>query len=289
MTRPGFAPVAPLEVLRTLQATRSLGDYHLLIAPTVLDRAFAYEQFFRTRESMTVIIDNGVVELGYPLPIRQLDQAASLIGSDRHEVVVVMPDVINNGQATARLTAGAVAEWRRLKSNVKTLGVAQGTTLKECIECAKALVEEGVDWLAISKYAAPLLGSRIELAQALYAEFPRTPVHLLGFSENLWDDIKSVAASPMVQGIDSAMPVWANDLLPLNPPDGEPHGLVGVRRPVDYWRRPVVQPVSSTNVRIVREWIAAEVARTAEARLAHPSATPSPTLSSSEKHRDGTN
>lgn len=247
--RPSFAPVGPLMALRRLAEADLFDGYHLLIAPMIIKQMSAFRHFFtEDYPGQTIIVDNGVVELGYPLEPVQLYQAVRTVGA----TVVVVPDTIDDGKMTVKQARVAIPAYRQLDPETKLLGVAQGKTLEECIACARALVEEGVDWLAASKYSTVNLGSRINLVEAL-GEFG-LPIHVLGFSDNLMDDVLAATAHPMVQGIDSGMPVWAPKQLPAVPPNDEPLALNMGARPRSFWTEPSARN-AVTNVATVHFWL----------------------------------
>lgn len=250
-----YAPVAPLETLRVLAAHGELGNYQLLIAPIVLDRAYAYEQFFRDHPDQTVILDNGVIELGHPLPARQLAQAAAICGAD----VVVLPDTIDNSKATITQVRRTLPDYRRMDPTTSLMGVVQGVTYEECLWAAEQLVMEGVNWLAIPRGLTKNLKTRVPLVQELALTY-KMPMHVLGFSDNIKDDIEAAACSKLVHGIDAATPTWAPILLPAAPPDNEPETLSLGRRPENYWTMPDPPRVAPANVRTVRAWLSTAVA-----------------------------
>jgi hypothetical protein len=245
-----FAPVGPLVAHRALEEAGELGDYQLLIAPMIIRQMEAYRHFFTVDQpKQHVILDNGVVELGYPLPLPDLYTAARTVNAN----VVVIPDTINDAKMTIKQARTALPAWRQLTPQIKALGVVQGLSFEECIECARILVEEGVDWLGVSKFSFPSLGSRVELVRALGDSFG-LPMHILGFTNNLRDDMMAATCHPMVQGIDAATPVWSRKQFKLVPPTDEEIEWDLGRRPKDFWTAPAA-PHAAVNARIVRHWL----------------------------------
>lgn len=117
--------------------------------------------------------------------------------------------------------------------------------------------------LAVPRGLTPNLGSRIPLVELLAQEHGLS-MHLLGFSENIADDIAAAASSPLVRGIDAATPVWLGmfgrrSILPPTPPLAADYG----RRPQGFWRANKQYDISTIteNVERVRKWLAAENAR----------------------------
>lgn len=250
MTGPRYAPVGPLQGLRSLDDAKLLGDYHLLIAPIVLESDWAYADFFTHRHpDMTVIMDNGVIELGYPLDVPSLARAAKIVNAS----VVVLPDTIDDAKFTVKQARHAHKEYRRLDKLTPLMGVVQGRTFEECLECAEQLVGIGVDWLAVPRGLTKNLGTRVPLVQTVATEHG-LPIHVLGFSDNIEDDIKAAASHRLVQGIDAATPMWANQWLPLHPPVDEPKSLGLGKRPEQFWHRGVDERAGH-NVETVRRWL----------------------------------
>jgi hypothetical protein len=242
-----FASVAPLAGLRQLAKADLLGHYQLLIAPIILKDLAGYRSFFQeTDPQQVVIVDNGVIELGHALSAADLYKAAMTVDAQ----LVVMPDTIDDGPATVHQTAKALAEYRRLDHATDAMGVVQGKTFEECMECAHSLVELGVDWLSPPRGLTKNLGTRVPLVRALAAEFG-LPMHVLGFSDNIEDDLMAAVAHRSVQGIDAATPCWSTELLPVRPPQDS--RWLG-RRPVDFWDAPL-SAYAEENIKTVHRWL----------------------------------
>lgn len=216
-----FAAVAPLAIHRGLDEVEALGSYQLLIASEVLRDLEAHAAFWLPKEpDQYVILDNGVIEEGYPLPMIHLIKAADAVGAN----CIVLPDSIDDMNMTVKLAVRTISDYRTLGHDGRELmGVVQGKSLGECFECASKLINLGVDRLAVPRGLTKHLGTRIHLTTTL-ANLYNMPIHILGFSDNVADDI-ATAKLPGVTGIDAATPVWL--------------GLQGVELPVD-------PPVDST-------------------------------------------
>lgn len=223
-----FAPVAPLSGLRRLAKTPEvLGNYQLLIAFIVLKDPKGYKRFFQDHDDQFVIVDNGVIELGHSLKVADLYHAAWLVDAQ----LIVMPDTIDDAAATIKQTARALVELRTLDHAIDTMGVVQGKTFEECMECARSLVDLGVDWLSPPRGLTKNLGTRVKLVKALASEFG-LPMHILGFSDNIEDDLMAAVAHRSVRGIDAATPCWVPERLPICPPTDSRY--LG-RRPKNFW------------------------------------------------------
>jgi hypothetical protein len=244
-----FAPVSPLAGLRRLAKTpEALGTYQLLIAPVILKDTTGYRKFFQEHDDQFVIVDNGVIELGYALTADELFKAAYLVDAQ----LVVMPDTIDDAEATLEQTQKALSEFRALDRATDTMGVVQGTTFEECMECARSLVDLGVDWLAPPRGLTKNLGTRVPLVQALASEFG-LPMHVLGFSDNIEDDLMAAMTHRSVRGIDAATPSWLPSLLPPVPPTDSRY--LG-KRPKNFWDAPL-GIFAEQNILTVHRWLTA--------------------------------
>lgn len=249
-----FAPVGPLQGLRSLKESHLLGDYHLLIAPIVLKLDWQYANFFnKENPGKFIILDNGVIEQGVSSDLRALATAAAIVNAD----VVVMPDTIDDGSMTVKQVENALYYWHKnsdVTGRFQTMGVVQGKSWEECIECARKLVEAGVDWLAVPRGLTVHLKSRVPLVQHLASEHG-LPMHVLGHSDNMYDDIQAAVASPLVRGIDAATPMWAEKWLPIKPPTDEPNEIGLGARPKNFWAKAPSESAGH-NVETIRRWIA---------------------------------
>jgi hypothetical protein len=270
-----FAPVAPLRVLAQLEDSElGAGNYHLVIVNEVANDIFRYAAFFNTLRAkhgpIDIILDNGVVETGTAAAAGMMAAIGRAIGSYIH----VLPDVLGDMKSTIRATQ----EARKLYEDVspfKFMGVAQGSTFDEFLECARE-INGYVDFLAVPRLAVGKVGSRVELVRAI-AQFDK-PIHLLGFSDNIQDDFQAVHASDLVMGIDSAMPIWMGQNGFKVADWGNPEVSHPRSRPDGYWRDEVVNTRVLANIRKVRSWLndakdapIQVVPAEPEAQLTHPS------------------
>lgn len=263
-----YAPVAPLQTLRELAKAKLLGHYQLLIAPIVLHRADEYFEFFREHDDQQIIMDNGVIELGHSVSAPALAEAVKVVGAN----VVVLPDTIDDAKMTMKQVRYALAAYRMFDQKTDTMGVVQGTTFEECLECAKSHVEAGVDWLAVPRGLTPNLGTRVPLVEHLANEYG-LPIHVLGFSDNVADDMAAAASHRAVRGIDAATPTWVDRWLPLHAPADPIVSQSWGKRPMDFWSRPHEDSFALHNVETARRWLRdAVTARISREGLAHPQA-----------------
>lgn len=245
-----FAPVAPPLMLLDLKSKGALGDYHLLLAHDVVKQKSLYKEVFDGIDPKPyVIMDNSVIELGVPVSNETMEEAVSIVHTD----LIVLPDAIADPEGTYEMSERAARTWRS-DSSTSCIGfmvVPQGKLLNEFTDSAEKLMllPNARAW-GIPRHATGKLGTRHHLVFSLMVLRPIFGMHLLGFSDNIQDDI-SVARAAGVNGIDSAVPIrlGLHDL-PFNvhieshPPRG------------DYWETAkTATPQVLENLAKIRGWI----------------------------------
>ena len=198
-----FAPVAPPLMLLDLKRKGALGDYHLLLAHDVVAQKDLYKEVFSDLEPYPfVIMDNSVIELGKPVADEIMEEAVSIVHTD----LIVLPDAIADPERTFEMSSKAALAWSYL-GLPGFMVVPQGTTQNEFTDSADQLMKlPGVRAWGVPRHATSKLKTRHHLTYSLMVLRPGFSIHLLGFSDNLVDDI-SVARAIGVNGIDSAVPI----------------------------------------------------------------------------------
>ena len=199
-------------------------------------------------------MDNSLIELGKPLPMTAVLEAGELVNAS----VVVLPDVLGDRIATLNASTKATLELDELRASspyarsVRTLGVAQGQTTDDVFSCARDMVQLlGVDIISIPRHVTGTIGTRINLVR-MVAKYGK-PIHLLGFSNNLFDDMWCMKVKG-VMGIDSAVPIWyglQGFQLPTTPPVVANFG----KRPSDYEQQVSIDQNVIYNLRRVEQWV----------------------------------
>jgi hypothetical protein len=181
-----------------------LGDYHLLLAHDVLAKPKEYAEVYGDIPNAEIIMDNSLIELGYALPMDEIVEAAHVVGAK----YVVLPDYLEESRRTLIAVRQAREQLYKTGAPMIPIPVVQGRTLEECRnfirELAHEFVVETFPVISIPRVVTNKLGGRLSLiilAQRYYFD-----VHLLGFSNNLLDDICCSRMSN-VRGIDSASPI----------------------------------------------------------------------------------
>jgi hypothetical protein len=242
-----------------------MGTYHLLIADKVLGNQRRWQELFASRRDTGirdyVMMDNSLIELGHPLPAPDLVRAVEIVQAN----TLVLPDSYGNARETLeRSVNGAYEMWDILPDYCSFQFVVQGETLDEALKLVEDLkhwkpngnqsVFDRITHLSVPRVFCDRVGSRKPLIQELYRRYG-LPIHLLGFSENVVDDVES-AKMRGVTGIDSAMPLWAGQLQYCL--DNEPYNPVASRRrPRDYWMwgKSDWSPEMTINLFRVNHWL----------------------------------
>ena len=244
-----FAPVAPPEMLLSLKAEGLLGNYHLLLAHDVVAQEELYSEVFDQFEGY-IVLDNSLIELGYPATMDVMTRAYDIV----RPTVTVLPDYLTDSRRTVEAHKGAVWAWNK-EGLGPFMAVPQGRSVGEVCMCADQLAR--LPWIhawGVPRIITELAGSRHEVINYLLAQGDDRKVHMLGFSDNLKDDIEC-AKDPGVVGIDSAVPIRLG-LHGIRLEDAvnsdKPHMSRG-----EYWETAKeVTPLVRENLEAIRSWIA---------------------------------
>ena len=129
-----LAVIAPLSMMSALCP---LGDIELVLGNMLRDsRYLDYYSSARDR-GRSLILDNGVMELGYALSSSEMFDLVDLLRPS----FVTPPEVLHDGPETMKLTTQFIADLDRRSNadSIGVLGVAHGCTMKEWTESFDAL------------------------------------------------------------------------------------------------------------------------------------------------------
>jgi hypothetical protein len=254
---PRYAPVCPPHVLGALKSwgVGIAGSYHLLLAHDVAANPTSYRGLLPPNS--LVIMDNSIIELGYPVEPDVMHKALNIVEAQ----IIVLPDVIRNKDKTIELACEYANTYEPyLARGQKFMAVPQGNTLAELRECAWELSHmPGVEYWGVGRFVTDMLGTRKDFLNWLYVtmrkEFGAHErfIHLLGFSDNFQDDI-TCAKKLGVMGIDSAAPIREGQerRLMYRHPLG-PHS----KRGKTWWEDvpSVITSETIANLSLIRNWI----------------------------------
>ena len=197
-------------------------DYHLALAHLIGAPGYEkYTKFYReaSREGAYVILDNGLIETGAPLPIEELVRRGLICSADE----IILPDVFRDRDKTFNSVDYAL---NYIKANENYVGdftfmaIPQGDTLENWLCCAEELLEHPlagyIKVLGIPKVLVDIAGrdGRLKALSMLMKKRPedceRLEFHLLG----CWTtpiEIMAIGLAerqeliPQIRGVDSAI------------------------------------------------------------------------------------
>lgn len=251
-----YSPIAPIKVLRQLQEEGILGNYLLLLAHDVLEHPREYANLVRPllrQDDSFIIMDNGVVELGEPMPSHKVLAAADLVSAS----CIVSPDVIGDFYGTKKLAIRDIPYF--LDERVEVMAIPQGRCIGEIGAYINWVYERfpSIHLWGIPRWFATKLGTRqhaIDHINVLQSD--RARIHLLGMSDKLGDDLKCLGMKN-VMGIDSANPL----VIGRNGLHMSSHDYYHASRG-DYWDDPVLCWMSKENVK----WMHSEAFKASQPR-----------------------
>jgi hypothetical protein len=204
-----FAPVVPIQIAQFFKERGVLGDYHLVLAHEIVASEQSkkdYKSVYNNSDGrMDVILDNSVAELGTSVDLSIIRTACDIICP----VTTVLPDVYLKTDETITSCLNALDSWHML---APFMIVPQGTSLKDFARCAEVFANQtSINYWGIPRNLTSNLGTRKQAIDVCFALNRHRQIHLLGFSDNVPDDI-ICAQDPRVFGIDSAVPIRAASL-----------------------------------------------------------------------------
>ena len=214
-----FAPVAPIQVLEKMKAINVLGKYHLLLTHHILEYPERFKALFEDLKNTTIIVDNSIVELGDAATDEKVYEACRRL-QDRSNapnwIIPVLKDVMNDGPATREAATESYHWWvNNASSNYGLMVVAQGQSWEQFCKTVDYFFADPdafphLDYIGIPRVLVSHQGTRQRAIQYVQAVAPSASIHLLGFSDDVTDDIICVNMAG-VEGIDSAFLSKASD------------------------------------------------------------------------------
>jgi hypothetical protein len=217
-----FAPVCPPRIYSELKKDpRLFGSYFLLLAHDVIkseESRHEYHELFARRVNGFVHMDNSVVELGDSVTMDMLFEAASVVRAD----TIALPDVYKKSAETVESTFKGYEEFQRLSkkysTSVEPLIIPQGETWIDWLRCLEVLAMNlpDITWVGLPRnITGRIAPSRLDAIQATWMLLPKARIHLMGFSDNPFDDLRCCFV-PGVIGIDSAVPLRSKTLFMIS-------------------------------------------------------------------------
>ena len=184
-------------------------DYHMCLAH--LMHVPEYGQFFArmSNQGRFVLMDNGVVETGLPLPFEELLHIARAFDVTQ----MTLPDRIRDARATLELHEEAATGVRGRHPTF--MAIPQGRNIGEWVSCCQTIIEAAPDWgvraVGVTKFLEGMVAQRSDAILAAGLLDSGLDIHLLG---TLGDDPTEIfrtnaACKGVIRGADSGMAaIW---------------------------------------------------------------------------------
>lgn len=232
-----FLPVAPIQLLQSSKMQAASNNNCFYLAHEVVKKPSEYIQ--NSYNYSHSILDNSAIELGSAVDVSMIAEAAQITNAR----LIVLPDVLEKSEETVDSTLSAYNEWAQRFGADKLLFIPQGETLKAWIACFEHVMtytKGKVPWVGIPRNTTNrIVPSRKQLVDIVKAMHPFIRIHLMGFSDYLWDDIVT-AKDPRVSSIDSAMPLRLNDHFRMTSDPG--------KRDPSWWDKVEFRDIQASNV-----------------------------------------
>lgn len=197
------AVIAPIPLL---QKYPGADGYHLCLCKHVLesdDYAYFYE--VRSANGDFVILDNMAHESSEGVEVGTLIKAHKKIQASE----IVLPDRLFFGEDTLDRSRQAFEQLIDAEEtqDCQFMGVPQGRTQREWVDCLRGLLDLGLDTIGISKDYEVWPGGLVNLVELVHLASNTTNIHLLGWGREA-SQLKTIATSGIpVRGVDSAKPL----------------------------------------------------------------------------------
>ena len=209
-----LALIAPLKHLDLAR----YGSIHMALA--CFHYYDKYKEFYR-KEKKYKIVDNGAAEGAQVTVDTQMKFAKAIKASE-----IVLQDVLLKGKETIESTRGMLSVLNKRERKLSLMGVPQGRTPQEYLECVKKMIKLDINIIGISKIAVAhafgkLLGTndimtcRRCVLEQLAKKFTIIPerIHLLGmgniYEPLFYNNIRSIDScypiSKMIYGEEKGM------------------------------------------------------------------------------------
>ena len=199
------------------------GQIELCFTHLLKENNTAYKQYYLDAKAKGrfVILDNGIMELGYSMSADDLLSVSAELKPD----LVTPPEILNDSHSTLKMTYEfiKVFETSGLYPNTKIFGVAHGATLKDWCSSFEELLQIpqiariGVPYdIPFDVYTSTersinrlknLVIRRTELCNWIAENHPSAPIHLFGLAHP--SELPLQAKHSFIKSIDTSLPVMA--------------------------------------------------------------------------------
>lgn len=211
---------APISMMHNLCP---MGDIELCFTHLLKANNTEYKQYYLNAKSngRFVILDNGIMEIGYSMNANDLLSVSSELRPD----LVTPPEVLNDSHSTLKMTYEFVEDFNKsgLYPQTKILGVAHGANLKDWCSSFQELlqipqiVRIGLPYdIPFDVYTSTegndnrlmnLVLRRIELCDWISKYHPKAQIHLFGLAHP--SELSIQLKHSFIKSIDTSLPVMA--------------------------------------------------------------------------------
>jgi hypothetical protein len=202
-------------ILPTAYLNYTRGDSYFMALAHLMKKDPGYRAFFvrAAAEGNFVLLDNGIVETGYPMQWSRLEALASECKVSE----VVLPDCLNDREETIRLGLDALNSWA---GECALMAVPQGKNFDEWKSCLEEIMKWPVSAIGISKFTKRLGMTRHEVLQRSDNLIDSSlDIHLLGC--NATDDEIYLIEQDFpgrIRGVDSGVAaIYSQEGLKMHP------------------------------------------------------------------------
>jgi len=199
------------------------GDIELCFTHLLKSNNTDYKQYYLNakKSGRFVILDNGIMEIGYSMSAKDLLSVASEINPD----LVTPPEILNDSHSTLKMTYDFVKDFKKsgLYPKTKILGVAHGANFIDwCSSFQKLMQIPQIARIGLP-YDIPfdiytstevsgnrlknLVIRRTELCNWISQFYPKAEIHLFGLAHP--SELPLQLKHSFIKSIDTSLPVMA--------------------------------------------------------------------------------
>jgi hypothetical protein len=242
-----FAPIIPVGVESAIRSYGFVPNNVTLSPSVILQNQDMYKKLYSRNRPAQIFINSGMSEFDRNMGWNAVAEAARFVRATH----IFLPDVLHDRDGTLGQATVAMVMLGK-QPGFEVIGVPQGNSYEEYIDCANELVDMGVNALAVAKSIQDI--SRLRATFVLGMSGLGVPVHILGVSRDLDEDLYCCRL-PRVKTISSALPIWLGQ-------QGKTLGNPWVKntemygsRPKDYFLSSEVKTEVLANLFLVASWL----------------------------------
>jgi hypothetical protein len=242
-----FAPIAsPVTLQRFLQIGIQQNYMFLLVHEinrSPVEHRVLVQKAVECFGPVHIIVDNGVIENGEPWPVEDIFDVVDSIKCRGTRFYIPHRDWLREDIRTCEAAVQDIPKI--VKAGHYPLLIPQGADTSQVLHSMWRIGDLTMNYKwGVPRWMGDEFGTRADIVRAIHRYYPTADIHLLGFSDNFYDDM-ACCHLPGVVGIDSAMPVWYVHDLRIGAPPSQ------MKRPAGFFSQGVVPHPAARNCRYV--------------------------------------